>query len=362
MTQPDVSVVMTACNVERFLAESIESILGQTCKNLELVIVDYGSTDNSKSIISSYAVRDSRIKFHEIPPCSLPVARNVSCSHARGRFIAVMDADDISLPDRLALEIDFMDKHPKVGFVGGAALWMDLSGRVLGLHAFPSDDRELRAALATRCPFWHPTLLIRKDAFDSIGGYRAAFVAAQDYDLELRLSEHYECANLTQAVIKYRIHPSQTTFYRQRQQTLCKLGAQVSASLRRASKPDKFETIPEITAELLRDLGLKMELQENSFVADRRNWIRSMILAGEHSAALGAALDILKADFEGIERWQISELHLVVARLCWQQNRYRESLIALAKAVLARPRIIGRPLWSLAHRVGLLRDRRTELA
>src|ERR1039457_6493214 len=79
MNKPPVSVVMVTCNVERFLGESIESILGQTFRGFEFVIVDFGSTDNSKSIISSYAAMDSRIKFHIIPSCGLAEARNTGC-------------------------------------------------------------------------------------------------------------------------------------------------------------------------------------------------------------------------------------------------------------------------------------------
>ncbi len=97
---------MVMCNVDRFLAESIESILGQTFRDFEFIIVDFGSTDKSKAIASSYATKDSRIRFHEIPNCGLAEARNVSCSLARGRYIAIMDADDVSVPDRLMLQIE----------------------------------------------------------------------------------------------------------------------------------------------------------------------------------------------------------------------------------------------------------------
>src|ERR1700688_2996712 len=100
MNKPLVSVVMVVCNVERFLAEAIESILAQTFRDFEFVIVDYGSTDRSKIIISSFAAKDKRIKLHEIPNCSLPEARNAGSFLAQGKYIAVIDADNISLPER----------------------------------------------------------------------------------------------------------------------------------------------------------------------------------------------------------------------------------------------------------------------
>src|SRR5205807_816493 len=122
---PLVSVVMAVRNVERFLAEAIESVLRQTFTDFEFIIVDFGSTDDSKSIISRYAPNDDRIKFHEIPVCTLPVARNAGCSLARGKYIAVMDADDVCLPDRLKVEVEFMQGHADVALLGGAVEWID---------------------------------------------------------------------------------------------------------------------------------------------------------------------------------------------------------------------------------------------
>src|SRR5579863_4921092 len=99
MTTPLVSVVMVVFNVDRFLGDAIESILDQTFGDFEFIIVDFGSTDKSKEIISSFATKDSRIKFHEIPHCRLSEARNTAGFLAKGKYIAIADADDVSLPD-----------------------------------------------------------------------------------------------------------------------------------------------------------------------------------------------------------------------------------------------------------------------
>src|SRR5215831_10328673 len=120
MDKPLLSVVLVVCNVDRFLAEAIESILGQTFRNFEFIIVDFGSTDKSIAIISDYAAKDSRIKFHTIPRCGLAEARNAGCSFAEGRYIAIMDADDVSVHERLAWQVDFMQKHEDVSVIGGA--------------------------------------------------------------------------------------------------------------------------------------------------------------------------------------------------------------------------------------------------
>src|SRR5215471_1046885 len=99
MDKPLVSVVLVVCNVDRFLAESIESILAQTFREFEFIIVDFGSTDRSIVIISDYVAADNRIQFHTVPHCGLGEARNIGCSLAQGRYIALMDADDVSVPE-----------------------------------------------------------------------------------------------------------------------------------------------------------------------------------------------------------------------------------------------------------------------
>ena len=283
MNTPLVSVVMVTYNVERFLAEAIESILKQTFEDFEFIIVDFGSTDKSKTIASGYAATDSRIRLHEVPICGLAEARNAGCSLAQGRYIAIMDADDISLPGRLTWQIDFMEKHPEVGVLGGATEWIDTFGRSLRIERFPTEDFEIRTTLPNSCSFCQPTVLIRKDAFISVGGYRPAFVLAEDYDLWLRMAEHFHCANLSQVVLKYRSHPHQVQLRKVKQQSLYSLAAQVSASSRRKGNPDPLSSVEEITPAVLADSGVTRATQQIS--ADR-DFVRAMYLAGEYSNAL----------------------------------------------------------------------------
>jgi len=354
MNEPLVSVVMVACNVDRFLAESIESVLGQSFRDFEFIIVDFGSTDRSKSIISSYAAIDSRIKFHEIPNCVLPAARNMSCSLAQGRYIAVMDADDICLPDRLRLEVAFMEEHPEIGLAGGAVVWVDAADRQLGLHAHPSGDQEIRSALVERCTFWHPTVLLRKEAFTLAGGYRTAFVFAHDYDLELRVVEHFKCANLKVAVLKYRIHPYQVTLREHRAQTLCKLAAQISASSRRGHEPDPLNACQEITPALLAGLGVDEHILQNALASDCHNWVRSMIIANEYDAALKAAIDLLHSDLKYVEKWRVADICLIIAGLRWRRREFSQCMKSAIQAVRVRPKVLGRPLRPWLQRIGLI--------
>jgi glycosyltransferase involved in cell wall biosynthesis len=351
--EPLVSVVMVVCNVDRFLAESIESILGQTFTDFEFIIVDYGSTDSSKDIVTRYAANDTRVRLHEIPPCGLGEARNAACSLARGQYIALMDADDVALPERLRLGVDFMARNPNVGLLGGAVQWINVMGQPLYISRVPTDDKQLRRSLDVHCPFWQPTVLLRKEAFALSGGYRDAFAPAEDYDLWLRVTEYVQCANLEQVVLKYRMHPHQVSIRKKRQQTLGILAAQRSAVLRRARQPDPFNSIEIITSKVLADLGVDESRQERKFVDESQSWIRHMSLAGESSVALDTAVELLRTNSMHAEKWQVADLHLTIAGLRWRRGEFAESLRSAMRAIRTRPKVMGRPFRPWLQRLGL---------
>lgn len=344
---PAVSVVMVACNVDRFLSEAIESILSQTFSDFEFVILDFGSTDETMDVISSYAAADGRIKTHQIPRCSLPEARNTACSYAQGRYIAVMDADDVCLPNRLQLEFDFMESHPDVAIVGGATEWINAEGRSLGIHRVPTEDDSIKRALTVRCPFWHPTVFLRRDAFDLVGGYRRIFTYAHDYDLELRIADRFQVANLKQVVVRYRVHPSQVTFRKQNLQTLCKLAAKVSAASRKATLSDPLCNVCEITTSSLTALGVSKLMQHNAIVSDCLVWMRNLLAAGEYAAVLHAATEILTSKSITVLPWQRADVYLTVAKIHWRRGNVLNAIGAILRAIITRPIIVGRPLKAL---------------
>jgi hypothetical protein len=342
---------MVVCNVSRFLAESIESILSQTFRDFEFIIVDYGSTDSSKEIVRQFARKDTRVRLQEVPPCGLGEARNAACFLARGQYLAMMDADDVALPERLQLEVDFVTKHPKVGLLGGAVQWINTAGEPLYVGRVPLEDKELRKELSVHCPFWQPTVLLQKEAFVRAGGYRDAFSPAEDYDLWLRVTNYVQCANLEQVVLKYRMHPQQVSFRRKRQQTLGILAAQRSATMRKALQTDPFDSVKVITPDILTDLGISETSQEQAFVSESQAWIRHMILAGEHSVALDAAVELLRTSSSRAPKWQLAELHLTVASLRWKRGEFTESLRSAGRAIKNRPKIVGRSLRPWLHRL-----------
>jgi len=353
MPDPTVSVVMVTCNVERFLAEAIESVLMQSFTDFEFIILDFGSSDNSKTIVLSYAAKDDRIRFCEIPPCFLPKARNAACSLARGRHIAIMDADDASVPERLAWQVEFMEKHPEVSVLGGAVDLIDANGRVFATWANPANDADIRSALRERCPLWQPTVMLRRESFFRVGGYRP--FPAEDYDLWLRMSEKFQLANLQQVLLRYRVHPYQNSIRKRTRQTMGCLAARISSEARRNGHPDPLDSVGELTPELLTQWGMTEEVQQIAFAQAYLQWIQNLCLAGDRHGALNAAVEMLQSSSWEYAGKAVAEIRLLMAGIYWQRRELVKSAMAAGRAIQTRPVVIGRPLKPFLRWVGLAR-------
>jgi glycosyltransferase involved in cell wall biosynthesis len=204
---PLVSVVMAVYNAERYIAQAVESILAQTFTDFEFLIIDDGSTDRSPDLLHAYAAQDGRIRLIHQPNRGVSKTRNQLLHSARGELIAVMDADDIALPDRLAKQVEFLCCHPDVVCVGGAHDVIDNRGRLLTCLHLPEQDAEIQqAALAGHGSICHPAALMRRSAMLAVGGYDETLRSAHDLDLWLKLGEIGRLANLAEPVLRYRIH------------------------------------------------------------------------------------------------------------------------------------------------------------
>jgi hypothetical protein len=344
---------MGVFNAERYLAGAVESILNQSFRDFEFIVIDDGSTDGSGAILDAYQLRDSRLRVYHQQNRGLTESLNRGCALARGKYIARMDADDIAIKDRLMWQVDFMESHPKLAVLGGAVEWIDATGKALSTHQVPVEPREIKSALLARNVFWHSTVLMRREAFALAGGYRGVAADAEDYDLWLRLSDVAELANLGVVVLQYRIHPFQVSIRKRTQQTLTKLAVQAAALSRREGSPDPLNGIESITPAVLAGLGVNEARLWNELAGDQLQWVKYMYAAGQFSTALMAAVEFLKSDMAHVDRWLIADLQLAVARLYWREGSFAKGLLAACQAILTRPTILGRPLRPLFARFGL---------
>jgi hypothetical protein len=351
MTTPIISVVMSVFNGERFLAEAIESILDQEFKNFEFIVIDDGSTDRSASILDSYQDRDARMRVYHDKHAGLVNSLNRGCGLVRGKYIARMDGDDIANKDRLALQVDFMEAHQGIGVVGGSVEWINATGESLYISTNPAEDSEIKAdLLRRRCSFWHPTVVLRREVFVRAGGYRCTVIGAEDYDFWLRIADNFQLANLATVLVKYRIHSGQVSIQQRIHQTRATLAAQLAAKRRKDGLPDPLDGVKEITSEALVAWGITIADQRKEIFSDYRKWIRIMCKAGEYSSALKAAREVLEAGVEEVERWQVADLHLTIAKLLWRERQFLGSATSAGHAVLLRPIAMGRPIKRLLVR------------
>ena len=207
---PLVSVIMPVFNGERFLAEAIESILAQTFNDFELVIVDDGSHDRSAEIVGSYAEQDDRIRFvkleHNLGEAD---ARNQGIAFARGEFIATMDCDDVSLPQRLQRQLDVFARNPEIGVLGTGAQAVNEELRPLFNFDLPQQHALIVINLFVGSFFIHPSTMMRRDALSSVGGYEPSRLTAPDTELWSRLMWRTRFANLPERLLLYRWHDAQ---------------------------------------------------------------------------------------------------------------------------------------------------------
>jgi glycosyltransferase involved in cell wall biosynthesis len=233
-----VSVVMANYNGEQFLDSAVESILTQTYEDLELVIVDDGSTDGSRDIVARHARRDRRVRAVLLDHCGLVKALNHGCGLAAADFIARLDSDDIAKSDRLSKQLTYMLSNPDIALVGGAVECIDVRGNTLFIMNWPSQRDGLHDYLLSDCHVSHTTVLFRKHVFWKIGGYRLAYADAEDYDLFLRMSDHHLVDNLPDVLCQYRLHANQISACRGWQQVISGIAARLATRARRSNRAE----------------------------------------------------------------------------------------------------------------------------
>lgn len=206
---PVVSVVMSVYNGEKYLRQSIESILNQTFTDFEFIIINDGSTDSTKDIVESY--QDPRIVFSSRTNKGLVASLGEGIEKARGQYIARQDDDDISGKDRLKKTMEALKANPGVGLIGSARQNIDEAGNKLDIVTMPLSDADIRLYLHYHNPFCHGSIMFKKADYIVVGGYEEGFVPAEDYRLWAKLLEVTKGMNLADVLYTYRINPEGIT-------------------------------------------------------------------------------------------------------------------------------------------------------
>jgi glycosyltransferase involved in cell wall biosynthesis len=218
MNQPEISTIMAVYNSEKFLSEAIESILNQTFKDFEFIIINDCSTDNSLKIIKEYQKKDNRIiLINNKKNVGLTKSLNIGLKEAKGKYIARMDADDISFFERFQVQYDFLEKNKDINLLGAGIIMISSDGREIVKVYGINNQRKLYNRLEKKNCLNHPVIMFRNEGYF----YREKFIYAQDYDLYLRLlSRNKNIFCLEKPLLKYRINPEAISFSKRIKQTL----------------------------------------------------------------------------------------------------------------------------------------------
>lgn len=237
--QVKISVILPVRNGAAYISAAAGSILSQTFQDFELLVIDDGSTDGTGAILEELARSDPRLRVLNNPGEGLVDALNHGIASSSAPLIARMDADDISLPERLQRQYDFLAAHPDIDAVGTQVSFIDERGAPTGkTTALPESPEAIAKTLLKYCCLRHPTVVMRRAALDRAGFYRAQVPAAEDLDLWLRLAEHGRLANLPEPLLLYRVHAAQVSQDKMWTQRLSRNLAIISAQERRAGRAD----------------------------------------------------------------------------------------------------------------------------
>lgn len=209
MSAPTVSVLMSVRNGMPWVREAVGSVLSQTVGDLELIVIDDGSTDGTSDLLAS--IHDPRLRVERRPAAGLAQTLNHALEQARAPLVARLDADDLALPERLARQRAFLDAHGEIGLLGTGAREVEPSGREVRVVRPPADDAEIRRVLIRHNPFVHSSVMMRRRLVEQVGGYEPTFAVAQDYDLWLRMSRITRMANLAEPLVVRRLVAGRVT-------------------------------------------------------------------------------------------------------------------------------------------------------
>lgn len=210
---PRVSVIISTFNGEKYLPEAVNSILNQTFDDFELIIVNDGSADSTSKILGD--LKDERVVLIEnIVNAGIAASQNKAIAIARGEYVALQDHDDISLPERLQLQVDFLDRHPRIALVSSSVCRIDEASKTIEFLERSAGDMEVKWDFLFGCPIFHTTVMMRRAVLDDVPAYSEDYAFTCDYDLLSRVVAAKQVAQMATPLVKWRTHSSATSIKR----------------------------------------------------------------------------------------------------------------------------------------------------
>jgi glycosyltransferase involved in cell wall biosynthesis len=290
---PRISVILACYNTERYIASAVRSILAQTFRDFELILIDDGSTDGSSGICKQLAAQDSRIKLVARPNKGLTKSLNEGVSLATAPLIARMDADDLSMPTRFEKQVGYLDALPECVCVGSRVTLIDPYGSPISVTDHKLTHEEIDADLMKGIGWSivHPAAMMRTDAVRKVGGYREQFKTSQDLDLWLRLAEIGKLANLEEPLVQYRQHFESVAFNKADEQWRCKSEIVGDAYDRRGlARPKEWPFNKRVPLPIVEQL---------------KRWAWAALKAGNPKVARKHAVEVMKKQPFSIDSWRV---------------------------------------------------------
>ncbi len=224
---PLLSVIMSIFNGEKYVKETVESVLNQSFRDFEFIIVNDGSTDGTSEILRSF--KDERIRIINQENRGLTKSLNRSIGGSEGRYVGRIDCGDIAFEKKFEVQLNFLEGNRDIYGVGTWANLIDEKGNMVGMLKYPTEYEKIRKVILRYNPFVHPSLVFRKEMFDEIGLYDESFEFAQDYDLMLRAVSRFNIVNLPEVLLNYRVSEEAISSRKMKKQEYYALKARIKA-------------------------------------------------------------------------------------------------------------------------------------
>ena len=262
--KPLVSVVMSVFNDEKYIKRAIESILNQTLKKFEFIIINDASKDTSLEIIRSFTRKDKRIKLiNNTQELRLASSINLGVSIAKADFIARMDPDDISLPERLEIQYIYFKKHPNIAVVGTNLSIVNENMKEISVRNYPTHSEDLKKIMLRYSPFAHPSVMLRKKVFKEFGGYDPNMKLCEDIDFWFKLGTKYDFGNIPERLVQYTLSEKSGTHRNIRQTELLGFKIKLNAIIKHGYKPglyDIFYNVLQFITMWIMPTGIRIKL------------------------------------------------------------------------------------------------------